>query len=190
VISAEERPAAVFGDAAGAVDDALAAAGVEVVRGRATDIEPGCVVLEGDRRIAADAIVALPRARGPRMPGLPADEEGFVPVDAVGAVAADGVFAAGDGTAFPIRQGGVASQQAAVAAASIARRLGADVQASPLRPCLRGALPTADGPLYLEHDLAAGTARASREPLWHPPHRVAGVRLPAFLERLEARQDR
>ena len=66
-----------------------------------------------------------------------------------------GVFAAGDGTTFPIRQGGVACQQAAVAAASAARHLGADVPAKPLAPCLRGALTTVDGPLYLEHDLAS-----------------------------------
>ena len=185
VIAAEERPAAVFGDAADAVSDALATAGVEVVRGRAVDIGPGCVVLADERRVDADAIVALPWARGPRLEGLPADREGFIPVDAYGAVAAEGVYAAGDGTTFPIRQGGVAAQQAAVAAAAIARLLGADVPSEPLKPRVRGALPTAEGPLYLEHDLGSGEARVSREPLWQPPHRVAGVRLPAFLERLE-----
>jgi sulfide:quinone oxidoreductase len=78
----------------------------------------------------------------------------------------------------------VACQQAAAAAGSVARALGTDVEAEPLRPWVRGALPTADGPLYLEHDLASGAARASRTPLWDPPHRIAGVRLPAFLERL------
>jgi sulfide:quinone oxidoreductase len=175
----------VFGDPADAVADALAEAGVEVVHGRAVDTLPGCVVLADGRQVASDAIIALPWSRGPRMEGLPADEDGFIPTDELCAVAVPAVYAAGDGTTFPIRQGGVAAQQAAVAASSIARQLGAPVAAEPLRPWVRGALPTADGPLYLEHDLASGTARVSREPLWQPPHRIAGVRLPAFLERLE-----
>ena len=185
VIAVEDRPAAVFGDAAGAVAEALDAAGVERVQGRAVDIEPGAVVMQDGQRIAADAIVALPWARGPAIPGIPADDSGFIPADPLGEVGVPGVFAAGDGTTFPIREGGLAAQQGAVAAASIARRLGADVQAGPLEPCVRGALPTAGGPLYLENDLAAGQARASRQPLWQPPHRIAGVRLPALLERLD-----
>jgi sulfide:quinone oxidoreductase len=187
VIADEDPPAAVFGDAAGAVAEALDAAGVERVAGRAVDIEPGCVLLANGTRVAADAIVALPWARGPRIEGLPTDERGFIAVDEFGSAGAEGVFAAGDGTTFAIRQGGVAAQQGAVAATSIARHLGAAVEPSPLRPFVRGALPTAQGTLYLEHDLASGTARASYEPLWQPPHRIAGVRLPALLERLDQR---
>ena len=186
VIAVEDRPAAVFGDASAAVAEALDAAGVERVHGRAVDIEPGCVILADGTRVPADAIVALPWSRGPRVAGLPADDGGFIVVDDLGAVGPEGVFAAGDGTTFPIRQGGVAAQQGAVAAASLARHLGAAAEPASLEPCLRGALPTAQGTLYLEHDLASGAARVSHDPLWDPPHRIAGVRLPSLLERLGA----
>jgi sulfide:quinone oxidoreductase len=185
VVTPEGRPADAFGSASEAVAEALAAAGVEVVRGHAVDIEPGCVVLLDERRIHTDCVVALPWIRGPRLAGLPHDPDGFLPTDPWCKVdGVDDVYGAGDGTTFPIRQGGVACQQAAVAAGSIARRLGADLPAEPLKPVVRGALPTPEGTLWLEHDLSTGVARASREPLWDPPHRVAGVRLPAFLERL------
>ena len=186
VIADEDPPAAVFGDAAAAVAEVLETAGVERVAGRAVDIEPGCVLLADGGRVAADAIVALPWARGPGIDGLPADERGFLTVDPEGSTGVDGVFAAGDGTTFPIRQGGLAAQQGAAAAASIARHLGATVEPTPPEAVVRGALPGPGGTLYLEHDLASGAARASREPLWDPPHRIAGVRLPALLERLGA----
>jgi sulfide:quinone oxidoreductase len=185
VITVEDRPAEVFGDASSAVAEALDAAGVERVQGRAVDIEPGCVVLADGTRGGADAIVALPWSRGPRLAGLPADDDGFIVVDDLGAVGPDGAFAAGDGTTFPIRQGGMAAQQGAVAAVSLARHLGAAAEPASLAPCVRGALPTAQGTLYLEHDLVSGTARVSHDPLWDPPHRIAGVRLPALLERLQ-----
>jgi sulfide:quinone oxidoreductase len=185
VITPEERPASVFGSASDAVREALDAAGVEVVQGRAADIEPGCIVLDDDERVAADGIVALPWVRGPRTPGLPHDTEGFLPIDPWCKVdGVEHVYGAGDGTSFPVRQGGVASQQAAVAALSVARELGADLDPEPLSAVVRGVLPVSDGRLWLEHDLKSGTARASREPLWDPPHRIAGVRLPALLERL------
>ena len=186
VVTAEPQPADAFGAAAAAVAEQLAAAGVRVVQGVVEDVEDGMLDLVGDARLSFDALVALPYVHGPWLDGLPADAEGFIPTDAHGAVdAAEGVFAAGDATTFPIRQGGLACQQAATAAQSIAHVADASVPADPLRPVLRGALPLPDGALYLEHDLAGGEARSSREPLWSPAHRVAGVRLPAFLEELE-----
>lgn len=189
VITPETKPVSVFGDEASAVvAEELERAGVRVVNGVVEDTEPGEIALTGDRRLAADAVVALPWVRGPRVEGLPHDPDGFLPVDPFGAVdGVEGVWAAGDGTSFPIRQGGLACQQAATAARSIAAAAGAPVTAEPLEPCVRGALPTGSGTLWLEHDLHSGVSRASREPLWDPPHRVAGVRLPAFLEKLDAR---
>ena len=45
---------------------------------------------------------------GPRIDGLPADEDGFIPVDGHGRVkGVEDVYAAGDGTNFPIKQGGL-----------------------------------------------------------------------------------
>ena len=62
---------------------------------------------------------------GPEIDGLPCDPHGFVPVDEYGRVegVAD-VYAAGDGTDFPVKQGGLATQQADAAAEHIAARPG------------------------------------------------------------------
>jgi sulfide:quinone oxidoreductase len=188
VLTPEAQPAEVFGaEASAAVADALERAGVEVVRGTVEDTEPDAVCLDGGRRIPADAVVALPWVEGYGMAGLPRDEGGFLPTGPTSEVqGVDAVWAAGDATAFPIRQGGIACQQAATAACAIAAAAGAGVTPEPLRPVLRGALPTGEGALWLEHDLSTGASRASADPLWDPPHRVAGVRLPGLLEALDA----
>ena len=47
---------------------------------------------------------------------------------------------------FPIKQGGLASQQADAAAAHIARRAGADIEAAPFQPVLRAILLTGETP--------------------------------------------
>ena len=65
-------------------------------------------------------------ARRPGVPGLPADADGFIPVDPYGRVpGVPDVFAAGDATTFPLKQGGLATQQADAAAEAIAAELGA-----------------------------------------------------------------
>ena len=76
---------------------------------------------------------------GPAIDGLPADEQGFIPIDDHARVKGlEDVYAAGDGTNFPIKQGGLGTQQADAAAEHIAHRLGAvagrrAVQAGPSR---------------------------------------------------------
>ena len=71
-----------------------------------------------------DLVVALPHLRGPELPGLPEESGGFVPVDAYGRVrGVDRVWAVGDMTTRPLRQGGLAAQQADVAAADIAAQI-------------------------------------------------------------------
>ncbi len=52
----------------------------------------------------------------------------------------DDVFAAGDATTFPIKQGGLAAQQADAVAEAIAASVGADIDPQPFRPVLRGVL--------------------------------------------------
>ena len=77
-----------------------------------------------------------------RSPGCPSDPHGFLPVDRFGRVhGAAGVWAAGDATARPLKQGGLAAQQAEVAARSIAAALGAPVEpvAVRARPARRAA---------------------------------------------------
>jgi hypothetical protein len=138
--------------------------------------------------VSADRAVAHSRLVGPAIAGLPHDDDGFVPVDAHGAVAdvAD-VYAAGDVTAFPLKQGGLAAQQADAVAEAIAAALGADVTPRPFEPIVRGLLMTGREPLYLRSDGARGTAHrlaqaaVSSRALWWPPAKVAGRHLAPLL---------
>jgi sulfide:quinone oxidoreductase len=86
-------------------------------------VRPGAVVLEpGHLSVQVDAVVALPLVRGPRLAGVPADDLGFIPVDSHGrARGLEDVYAAGDATHFPVKQGGLATQQADVVASASPR---------------------------------------------------------------------
>ena len=82
---------------------------------------PGGLVVAHGEPVQAERIVSLPRLVGPWIGGLPHDGQGFLATDAHGAVlGVEAVWAAGDGTAFPLKQGGLAAQQAGAAAAAIA----------------------------------------------------------------------
>ena len=92
------------------------------------------LVPEGHLEI--DSVVALPRLRGPRIDGLSQTIDGFVPIDSHGRVrGVDDVYAAGDITTFPIKQGGIATQLADAAAEAIASQPGADVRLHPSGRC-------------------------------------------------------
>jgi hypothetical protein len=93
------------------------------------------------------------------------------------------VYAAGDGTTFPVKQGGIATQQADAAAEAIAARVGAAVTPSPIRPTLRGRLLTGIAPIYLRAQIA-GTGdsfEVAANPLWWPPSKIAGRYLAPYL---------
>jgi hypothetical protein len=96
-----------------------------------------------------------------------------------------GVYAAGDTTSFPIKQGGLAAQQADSAASAIAAAAGAPVDPQPFRPILRGALVTGHAPRFLraQPDLGLGpdSSVAARSVLWWPPAKVAGRLLAPYL---------
>jgi sulfide:quinone oxidoreductase len=146
---------------------------------------PGGLVVQHGETVQVERIVSLPRLGGPWIAGLPHDEQGFIPTDEHGAVPeAQGVWAAGDGTAFPIKQGGLAAQQADAAAASIAAFLGAEVQPAPFRPVLRGLLLDQHGPRFLD----ATRGDLPDTPLWWPPTKVAAPHLGRYLAR-ERRPD-
>ena len=140
LLSPEDRPLALFGDQGSqSVGRLLAAAGIEFIGG----IDRGTAV--GD----ADYVVTLPLLRGPELAGVPTTPpDGFIPVDEHGQVRglAD-VYAAGDAVDFPVKQGGLAAQQADAVAEHIAARYGASVDAAPFRPVLRGMLFTGEDPL-------------------------------------------
>jgi sulfide:quinone oxidoreductase len=135
--------------------------------------------------LPVDQVVSLPRLVGPAISGLPSDPDGFIPVDLHGRV--DGqrdVYAAGDATTCPIKQGGVACQQADAVAQAIAARLGADLEPQPFRPVLRGLLLTGKQARYLRAEVSGGRAQrseASEHALWWPPNKIAGRWLAPYL---------
>lgn len=138
----------------------------------------------GDRLIEASRIVALPEIAGPAIQGLPADSRGFIPTDAYGrVVGTPWVFAAGDGTTFPIKQGGLACQQADAVASYIAARHGAPVLPEACHPALRGKLLTGADSLYMHNPLTGGSGEgeASDDSLWQPAVKVAGRYLAPWL---------
>jgi beta-phosphoglucomutase family hydrolase len=90
-------------------------------------------------------------------------------------------------TVFPVKQGGLATQQADVVAETIASEAGVPVQATPLDPVLRALLLTGDRPAYLRAALGGhhgDPGVVDWEPLWWPPAKVAGLYLAShFLPR-------
>jgi len=184
----EERPLAVFGR--GPSDDVralLEQAGIAVrCSVRAEVPRKGTVVLHpGDDVIACDRIVTLARLRGNELRSLPQDDDGFLPIDNHGrVVGVDDVYAAGDGTNFPIKQGGIACQQADAAAEVIAKAAGASLEPRSFRPVLRGQLITGGKSRFMRTNLsgrAGDDAESSPETLWWPPSKVAGRYLAPYL---------
>jgi sulfide:quinone oxidoreductase len=187
IVTPEEAPLAIFGPAASAAVGALLAAreiGVEAGSHAREGDGHELILTPGNRRIATDEVIALPAMEGPRLAGLPVDDRGFIPIDAhARVVGVDDVYAAGDGTNFPIKQGGLGTQQADAAAAHIAERLGAAIAVEPFRPVLRGKLITGDESLNLRADVAGGGGvdEASLDCLWWPPHKISARYLAPFL---------
>jgi sulfide:quinone oxidoreductase len=187
LVTPEDEPLQLFGRAGSeAVRELLEERGIAVQTGACpVELVDGELHLVPEGRVTADRVVALPRLRGTRIDGLPQTVEGFIPVDAHGQVhgLAD-VFAAGDITSFPVKQGGIAAQQADAAAEMIAAHAGADLTPQPFRPVLRGLLLTGRQPRYLRHELTGGAgdvSAASPEPLWWPPAKIVGRYLAPFL---------
>jgi sulfide:quinone oxidoreductase len=190
VVTSEPAPLALFGDAASAaVNGLLAARGVEV-RVSAYPVEATAegLVCRQAGALEADRVVALPRLTGPEIPGIPRDRSGFVPTDEHGRVRGSrDLYAAGDLTTFPVKQGGLAAQQADAVAETIAAAAGAAVEPSPFRPVLRALLLTGKEPAFLRVELGGGrgeTSTASSEPLWWPHGKIVGRYLAPFLAEL------
>ena len=189
VVTPEHAPLEMFGHAGiAAVQHDLDEAGVSVRTSayvEESDDPPGFVVQPGHHPLEATRVVALPKANGPHIAGLSADEAGFIPVDGHGHVhGSERVWAAGDATVFPIKQGGLAAQQADAAAEAIAALAGADIEPHPFRPVLRGMLLTGRGRDWMRSEIAGGggAAVADRHALWWPPTKVAGRYLAPYLQ--------
>lgn len=194
VATPEHAPLEALGAAVGeAVRGALDRAGIDLITSAtAVGAFEGAVRLESGALLDADIAVALPELVGPSIAGLPHDEEGYLPVDEHGRViGCTDVYAAGDATAFPIKHGGLAAQQADAVAEAIGARLGTVGLPEPFRPVLRAVMLTGGDPLYLRAELGAGgvlpaAGTVSTEPLWSPPGKIGGRYIAAFLESGEA----
>ena len=183
IVTPEHDALELFGSAArDAVVPMLDAFAIELV----TDAQPREVLAGGLRLasgdvIGAEHVVTLADVVARPVAGLPFDRAGFVPVDVHGRVSGESdVYAAGEATSYPLRQGGLAAQQADAVAAAIAVRCGALTEAEPFSPVLRGRLMTPGSPLYLQAR-ASGQSLASARALWAPPEKVAGRYLAPYL---------
>lgn len=187
IVSPEKAPLEVFGGrASGRLVEHLQSLGIAFVWGTHVErvVRGEAVLAYNARRLPADRVVTIPTLRGPALSGVPHDDDGFIPVDRHGAVlGVEDVYAAGDATNFPIKQGGLATQQADAVAEAIAARIGALVDAAPFQPVLRGMLLTGETPHYLEAGVGEDrrASAGSSTPLWWPPAKVAGRHLSPFL---------
>jgi sulfide:quinone oxidoreductase len=182
--SPEAAPLEAFGTAAStAVAQLLDAHGIEfVARSRAIAADAGELELDDGRRIQATAVITLPDLVGRRVPGLPQDAQGFVAVDAHGRVAGvDRVYAAGDLTTFPLKQGGLATQQADAAAETMLAALGVPLEPRPFEPVLQGVLYTEGEPVHLRSTEGDRGSAPRAYSMWWPPSKIAGRHLAPYL---------
>jgi sulfide:quinone oxidoreductase len=193
VYTPERRPLDVFGSSASdEVAEVLDEAGVQLVRAVAAEVTPAgeLVIPFEETPLSYERVVALPRLEGPAITGIPADRDGFIPIDGQATVRGlENVYAAGDGTAYGIKQGGIAAAQADAAAESIARRAGVDIEPRPFRPTLKGKLLTGQSARFLRSDLSASKddrSEASASPLWWPQAKIAAPYLAPYLAAQDA----
>jgi sulfide:quinone oxidoreductase len=164
VVTGEAAPLQAFGERAGAeLRSLLEQHDIDLLTGTRCQVPTaGRVVLLGNhhgatRELTVDRVVALPELVGPHIRGLPSAPHGFIPIDHLCRVQGlGGVYAAGDGTDYPVKHGAIAAQQAQVAARHIAAAAGADVTPHPFHPTLTGMLLTGGTPRYLTARLIGG----------------------------------
>ena len=182
VLTVEPSPATVLGRAGSQVVAAL-------LERRGIAIEVGVAF---DREAKREISVAAPGLYARRIFGIPADDDGFVPVNRFGAVheLAD-VYAAGDVTSHHVKHGSLAAAQADAAASAIAAVAGADVAPSPFRPILCARLVCGDESIYVRRDLddRSDEGVVSRDPLWAPPAKIFARHLAPALAELARRRE-
>lgn len=193
VVTPEEAPLHLFGRRASErVGGLLAERGIEVVTG-ATPVGYGDGVLRTapGPGVEADAVLSLPRIEGRRIDGVPHDPDGFIAIDERCRISGlPAAFAVGDVTSFPVKQGGVAAQQADLAAEAILAELDEEAPPDPFDPVLRAVLWTGQEPLYMSSHLAGGhgeTSQVSEEPPWKgaATGKIVSRYLTPFLDRLD-----
>jgi sulfide:quinone oxidoreductase len=193
IVTPEAAPMELFGPAAAeALRPLLSQRGVAVrTNTRVVGVQEGVVTDDAGAEMRADRVVTVPIAHGRPPANLASDRRGFLRCDAHGrVVGAPGVYAAGDVTAFPLKQGGLAAQQADAVAEAIAAELGAAIDPQPFVPVIRGMLLIGGQVLYLRAQIGSGEGvveelgvrgDASARPLWWPPAKVAAKYLGPYL---------
>jgi len=189
LITPEERPLAIFGArASSAVLELLEQTHIETVNSAYAEVprEGEVVIHPGDRRLHVDRVVALPELYGPPIGGVPLGENGFIPVDSFAQVPGAGpIYAAGDATQFAIKHGGLAAQQADIAAISIAAMAGEEMPRRRFEPMIHGMLLTGDKPLYLAARISGSlgsTSDVTDSPTWWPPTKIVAPYLAPYLD--------
>jgi sulfide:quinone oxidoreductase len=185
LVTHEQRPLERFGPTASdAIARLLDRADIDVTMAASPQSAfDGALLLGSGGLVPAGDVIAVPRLKGRPVAGMFHDAGGFLPVDAHARVpgVAD-VFAAGDVTDGPVKQGGLAAQQADAAALWIAAEAGAPVDPTPPAPMLRATMDLPPGALHLRAPLDdPSDGEVSHAPLWHPAGKVAGRFLAGFL---------
>jgi sulfide:quinone oxidoreductase len=190
IVTPEDSPLAIFGkSASSAVAEMLARASVATINSAYAEVPSSheVVINPGDQHLEVDRVIALPELFGPAVRGIPLGEHGFIRVDPYCRVPdVEHIYAAGDATDFPIKHGGVGSQQADVAARSIAALAGAPVSPDRFSPMIHGMLLSDGKPAYLTAHLTGGhgfSSEISDTPSSSPPSKIAAKYLAPYLQK-------
>ncbi len=189
IVTPEDSPLAIFGaSASSSIAELLAHASIETITSAYAEVPNAreVVVNPGDRHFEVDRVIALPELFGPEVRGISLGDHGFIQVDPYCRVqGVEHVYAAGDATDFPIKHGGVGSQQADTAAQSIAAMAGASVKPQRFNPVIHGMLLTSGKPQYLTAHITGGHGFSSEitdTPTWSPPSKIAAKYLAPYLQ--------
>jgi len=194
VITPEDAPLAIFGaQVSTTVAALLRESGIKTITSSYAEVPATgeVVMFPGDRRRKFDRVVALPELFGPAVRGLPAVENGFIPIDVHSKVrGVEHVYAAGDATNFAVKHGGIAAEQADAAAEAITALAGIPIDPKPFDPVIHGMLLTGAEPKYLTAHIAGGhgfSSAISDTATWSPPSKIAARYLAPYLEQLDRR---
>jgi sulfide:quinone oxidoreductase len=189
IITPEDSPLAIFGaSASSSITGLLTRASIETITSAYAEVPNAreVVINPDDRHLKVDRVIALPELYGPEVRGIPLGEHGFIQVDPYCRVpGVERIYAAGDATNFPIKHGGVGSQQADTAAQSIAALAGASVTPQRFNPMIHGMLLTNGKPQYLTAHITGGHGFSSEitdTPTWSPPSKIAAKYLAPYLQ--------
>jgi sulfide:quinone oxidoreductase len=188
IITPEDGPLSIFGTtASNAVAALLTGANIETINSAYVEVPNSreVVISPGDRHLHVDRVVSLPELFGPQIRGIPLGQHGFIQVDPYCKVAnVEHIYAAGDVTDFPIKQGGIGAQQADTAAAAIAALAGAPVAPERFNPVIHGMLLTNDKPQFLTAQITGGhgfSSQISGTPAASSPNKITAKYLAPYL---------